>query len=94
VFTGRLSLPPGTLAEPCGLAGPFPAYDVIVTATARRYRFEAIRRDDAGNLVPDQQATALTLWRELRCGHGAARLLTGRPPGRRTTVPAPQPNDE
>jgi hypothetical protein len=73
VFTGRLSLPPGTLAELAALRAAFPAYDVIVTSHSPRYRYEAIRRDDDPGTWCLISSDPADLWRELRCGQGAAR---------------------
>jgi hypothetical protein len=71
VFTGRVSLPPGTLTELAALQAALPGYDVIVTSHSPRYRFEAIRRDDGQGTWCVISSDPADLWRELRSA-GAA----------------------
>jgi hypothetical protein len=73
VFTGRGSLPSGTLTELAALRAAFPAYDVIVTSHSPRYRFEAIRRDEGPGTWCVISSDPADLWRELLRAQGAAR---------------------
>jgi hypothetical protein len=84
VFTGRPSLPPGTLAELSQLQAALPGYDVIVTSHTPDWRFEAIRCHDDGPgpwcVISTDPADP---WRELApcTGYGAnARRPAARAP--------------
>ena len=66
VFTGRAPVAEGMLAELDALRAALPGYDVIITSHSPAYRFEAIRRRDAGPgpwcVISSDPAD---LWREL-----------------------------
>lgn len=61
VFTGRASLPPGTLAELAAL----PGYDVIVTSHNGRFRYGAIHRASGPGPWCVISSDPADLWREL-----------------------------
>jgi hypothetical protein len=67
VFSGRASLPPGTLAELSQLRAALPDYDVTITSHSGTCRFEAIRRPSTPGTGPwcVISADPADLWGEL-----------------------------